>query len=77
MTAPVEIGRYRWRHQAEIAGGLLEDAGIPSAVVADDAGGAYAGIAPARLLVAPELAERARGILQEIELDEDASPGAG
>lgn len=67
MTAPVEVGRYRWRHQAELAGGRLEDAGIPSAVVADDAGGAYAGIAPARLLVAPEHAERARRILEENE----------
>lgn len=46
-----------------MARGLLEDAGIPSAVMADDIGGAYAGIAPARLLVAPEDAARARAVL--------------
>ncbi|MGH7572844.1 MAG: putative signal transducing protein [Gemmatimonadota bacterium] len=64
MTAPVEVGRYRWRHEAEIAQGLLDDAEILSTVVADDIGGAYAGIAPARLLVAPEDAERAREVLE-------------
>ena len=68
MTSPVEVGRWRWRHEAEIARGLLEDAGIPSAVMADDIGGAYAGIAPARLLVAPEDAARARQLLEEAEL---------
>lgn len=72
MTVPVEVARYRWRHEAEIAVGLLEDAGIPSVVVADDAGGAYAGIAPARLVVAPEHAERARRILDEAEPAADA-----
>lgn len=67
MTSPVEVGRWRWRHEAEIARGLLEDAGIPSAVMADDIGGAYAGIAPARLLVAPEDAVRAREVLDTAE----------
>ena len=68
MTSPVEVGRWRWRHEAEIARGLLEDAGIPSAVMADDIGGAYAGIAPARLLVAPEDAARARDVLTSAEV---------
>lgn len=72
MTAPVEVSRYRWRHEAEMARGLLEDAGIRSAVVADDIGGAYAGIAPARLVVAPEDAARARELLEEAE-----APGEG
>ncbi|MGH7543288.1 MAG: DUF2007 domain-containing protein [Gemmatimonadota bacterium] len=63
MTSPVEVGRWRWRHEAEVARGLLEDAGIPSVVMADDIGGAYAGIAPARLLVAPEDAAQAREVL--------------
>lgn len=67
MTSPVEVGRWRWRHEAEIARGLLEDAGIPSAVMADDIGGAYAGIAPARLMVAPEDAARAREVLTSAE----------
>ena len=73
MTLPVEIGRYRWRHEAEMARGLLADADIPSTVVADDIGGAYAGIAPARLLVAPEDAERAREALESAEAP--AEPG--
>ncbi|HUP00393.1 MAG TPA: DUF2007 domain-containing protein [Gemmatimonadota bacterium] len=64
---PVEIARYRYRHLAEIAQGRLEDGGIPSAVVADDIGGAYVGIAPARLLVAPEDAARARTLLDDEE----------
>ena len=45
----------------------VKDAGIPSAVMADDIGGAYAGIAPARLLVAPEDAARARDVLTSAE----------
>lgn len=69
---PVEIARYPWRHLAEIAHGRLEDAGIPSAVFADDAGGAYAGIAPARLLVAAEDAVRARELL-----DDDSGSSGG
>lgn len=74
MTGPVEVARYRYRHLAEIARGRLEAAGIPSRIVADDAGGAYAGIAPARLLVAAGDLERAREALAD---DEPASPGAG
>ena len=73
MTSPVEVGRWRWRHEAEIARGLLEDAGIPSAVMADDIGGAYAGIAPARLLVAPEDAARARAVLTTTDEPRDES----
>lgn len=69
MTSPVEIGRWRWRHEAEIARGLLEDAGIPSAIMADDIGGTYAGIAPARLIVAPEDAARAREVLEAVARD--------
>ncbi|MGH7543992.1 MAG: putative signal transducing protein [Gemmatimonadota bacterium] len=61
-----------------MARGLLEDAGIPSAVMADDIGGAYAGIAPARLLVAPEDAGRAREVLEAAEEPGESEPeGAG
>lgn len=65
MTEPVEIARYRYRHLAEIAQGRLEDAGVPSAIMSDDIGGTYVGIAPARLLVAPEHADRARELLAD------------
>ena len=64
---PVEIMRYHYRHQAEMAQGLLADAGIDSAIVSDDAGGMYAGIAAVRLLVASEDASRANQILEELE----------
>jgi hypothetical protein len=37
----VEIGVYRTRSDAEFAQVTLERAGIPSILVADDAGGAY------------------------------------
>jgi hypothetical protein len=75
LTSPVEVGRWRWRHEAEMARGLLDDAGIPSALIADDIGGAYAGIAPARLLVAPEDAGRAREVLEAAEEPGEAEPG--
>jgi len=60
-----------------MARGLLEDAGIPSALVADDIGGAYAGIAPARLLVAPEDAGRAREVLEATEEPMDETDPGG
>jgi len=65
VSEPVEIVRYRYRYLAEIARGRLEDAGIPSAIMSDDIGGTYVGIAPARLLVAPEHADRARELLAD------------
>lgn len=63
---------YRHRHEAEIARGYLEDAGIPVALAVDDAGGAYAGLTlsahPARVLVRHEDLERARRLLAEAGL---------
>lgn len=73
----MEVGRYRWRHEAEMARGVLEDEGIPATVIADDAGGAYAGIAPARLLVARGAASRAREILRSLEDDETGGESEG
>ncbi|HEU4463555.1 MAG TPA: DUF2007 domain-containing protein, partial [Gemmatimonadota bacterium] len=67
--APVEIARYRWRHEAEMALGILEDEGIPGAVLADDMGGAYAGIGEARIVVPSSHAERARAVLAELRED--------
>lgn len=67
QSEPIEIMRYHYRHQAEMAQGLLADAGIASAIVADDAGGMYAGIAAVRLMVAPEDSARANEILEELE----------
>jgi hypothetical protein len=63
------LRRYRWRHEAEMAQGLLEDAGIQALVTADDAGGALGGMGlppvglPVRLLVRAEDLARAREVL--------------
>jgi len=65
----VEIARFHWRHEAEMALGILEDEGIPGVVLADDAGGQYAGIAAARVVVPAEHAGRARQVLAELEWD--------
>ena len=61
--APVEVARYRWRHEAEMALGILEDEGIPGAVLADDIGRTYAGIGEARIVVPSSHADRARAVL--------------
>lgn len=78
--APVEVARFAYRHLAEMALGILEDEGIPGVVVADDVGGQYPGfMGSARLVVPEDLAERARGILTEMERDlrEAADENAG
>jgi hypothetical protein len=67
--APVEVARYRWRYEAEMALGILEDEGIPGAVLADDVGRAYAGMGEARVVVPPAHAERARAVLAELRED--------
>ncbi len=71
---PVEVARYRWRHEAEMALGILEDEGIPGAVLADDIGGAYVGIGEARIVVPAEHADRAQAVLAELE--EERKDGA-
>ena len=54
---PVEVGRWTWRWQAEMALEALREQDIVGVVVADDIGGQYVGIAPARLLVGSENAD--------------------
>ncbi len=61
----VEIARFRYRYEAEMAAGRLADAGIPAVVVGDDAGGMYPGIMSVALRVAREDEERAREALRE------------
>lgn len=72
---PVEVARYRWRHEAEMALGILEDEGIPGAVLADDVGGVYPGIGSARLIVPAEHADRARVVLGELDFTEGEKDG--
>ncbi len=60
------VARFHYRHEAELARGYLEGAGIPTALLIDDAGGMDVGLAfvnPARLVVRVEDEQRARGVL--------------
>lgn len=66
---PVEVARFAYRHEAEMALGILEDEGIPGIVLADDVGGMYTGIATARIAVPADHADRARSVLAEMERD--------
>jgi Putative prokaryotic signal transducing protein len=61
----VEVGSYTTRSDAELAQAVLEAAGIPSVIAADDAGGAYPFdlSGGARLLVDEADAEDAAAIL--------------
>jgi len=60
------VARFHYRHQAELAHGYLENAGVDAALLIDDAGGMDVGLAfvnPARIVVRAEDEERARGVL--------------
>ncbi len=60
------VARFHYRHQAELAHGYLESAGVDAALLIDDAGGMDVGLAfvnPARIVVRAEDEERARGVL--------------
>ena len=79
MPDLIVLRRYRWRHEAEVARGLLEDAGIAALILADDAGGALGGIGlpsgklPVRLLVREDELDLARDVLPEGSGDWDPS----
>jgi hypothetical protein len=55
------------RMEAEVARGALEAAGIEAVVFHDAAGGMYPELSGVRLLVPGADAERARGLLEEIQ----------
>ena len=60
------VARFHYRHEAELARGYLESAGVDSALLIDDAGGMDVGLAfvnPARIVVRAEDEERARQVL--------------
>ena len=73
----VVVGRYAHRHEAELARGFLEEAGIRAAVTADDGGGsfgvplAYSRASFATVRVRREDAERAREVLRSAGMTED------
>ena len=73
-SEPVVVARFHYRHQAELAYGFLQDAGIEAALFIDDAGGMEVGLAfanPARLMVHPDRVEEARDILTSAGILED------
>lgn len=64
----VPVATFDRRHEAEFARGFLEDAGIESVLLADDAGGADMGLSFARqvpLMVRPEDRAEAEAVLRD------------
>ena len=61
----LEIARFRFRHEAEMAAGRLVDAGIPAVVVGDDIGGMYPGVMFVSVRIAREDEDRAREVLSD------------
>ena len=63
------VARFHYRHEAELAHGYLESAGVDAALLIDDAGGMDVGLAfvnPARRVVRAEDEERAREVLIDV-----------
>jgi len=64
MSDTAVVATYQYRHEAEFARSFLEMEEIESMISTDDIGGAYPGmVAPVKLLVRSEDAERARAVL--------------
>jgi len=71
------LAHFHYRHEAEIAQGYLRDAGVESALFADDGGGMYVGMAfsrPVRILVRKGEEEEARQVLIESGILEADAP---
>lgn len=67
MSFTERVARFSFRHEAEFAKGYLDDAGIESILVVDDAGGTL-GLAlenDAGIMVKSEDLARAREVLAE------------
>jgi hypothetical protein len=68
MDEEVVVATFAHRHEAEFAQATLESAGIESMVLADDAGGAWAGLSLSgaiRVIVNVEDLEEAKRLLDE------------
>lgn len=66
----VVVATFTYRHEAEFALETLREGGIEAMLMADDAGGAYAGLSLSgriRILVHESEAERAREMLGEAQ----------
>ncbi len=63
----VVLAYFHYRHEAELAHGYLNERGVPSMLLIDDAGGMDAGLSfvnPARLMVGLEYLDSSRTILE-------------
>lgn len=67
----ITISTFRSIADAQIAKGILDEAGVESMIRTDDAGGMYPAMSGAELLVRPEDSARAHDALI------DASAGSG
>ncbi len=68
------VAHFHYRHEAEMAHGYLESAGVDAALLIDDAGGMDVGLAfvnPARLVVRDYDEERARSVLVDAGMLEE------
>ena len=66
-TRLVTVGTFRSMADAQIARGVLDQAGIESIIRADNAGGMYPTLSSADLIVRPEDAEKATEILSSAD----------
>ena len=75
MNELTAVGEFENRIEAEIAQGLLTDAGIESIVKADDCGGMLMGVSLIRkggvkIIVSVEMAEKAQDVLSVLSEEE-------
>lgn len=63
MADMERVGKFSHRVEAELARASLESEGIPALILADDAGGTYAGL-PVYLLVETHDADAAKRVLE-------------
>ena len=69
------VARFHYRHEGELAHGYLKSAGVDTVLLIDDAGGMDVGLAfvnPARIVVRSEDEERAKRVLVDAGMLEDA-----
>ena len=71
----IAVGTFRSTADAQIAQGILDEAGIESMIRADNAGGMYPALSGAELLVRAEDSEKAQDVLDQQHVDQ-ADPGA-
>lgn len=66
----IAVGTFRSTADAQIAQGILDEAGIESMIRADNAGGMYPALSGAELLVRAEDSEKAQDVLDQQQVDQ-------